>query len=77
MVLSQIGSVMLTIPVILMLVVFVFRLDVLIFRSPAKQVARTGPRRFATYGSDETMTDPDGRVPAPVRGRSNSPYKHL
>jgi hypothetical protein len=69
MVLSQIGSVLLTIPVVLMLVIFVFRLDVLIYRTPARQTASTRRPRFANFNSDGAMTDPDGRVPVPVRGR--------
>lgn len=73
MVLSQIGSVLLTIPVVLMLVIFVFRLDVLIFRTPAKQAVAASRRpRFANFDSEGLMADPDGRVPVPVRGRRSA-----
>jgi len=68
MVLSQIGSVLITIPVVLLLVIFVFRLDVLIFRTPARQaVSSTQRPRFANFNSEGLMADPDGRVPVPVR----------
>ena len=63
MTLSQTDSVLLAIPFIALLAVFVFRLDVLLFRSPAKQVARASRPRFANFDRDGmAMADPDGRV---------------
>ena len=66
---SQTGSVILAVPFILLLALFVFRLDSLLFRTPAKQaVARPQRPRFANFEpSSMLMTDPDGRVSYPAR----------
>ena len=68
--LSQTDSILLAIPFVCMLAVFVFRLDVLIFRSPAKPAATSTRPRFANFNGDEMlMADPDGRVPQPARSQ--------
>jgi hypothetical protein len=67
--LSPIDSVIFAIPVFSLLALFVFRLDVVLFRTTAKQAAgRSHRRRFANFESSATlMTDPDGRVSQPTR----------
>lgn len=67
--LSQANSVILGIPSVLLLAVFVFRLDSLLFRTPAKQaLTRSERRRFANFESTSMqMADPDGRVAQPAR----------
>ncbi len=67
--LSQTSSMILAIPFVLLLALFVFRLDSLVFRTPAKPAsARSQRPRFANFEpSSMLMTDPDGRVSYPAR----------
>lgn len=67
--LSQTSSMILAVPFILLLALFVFRLDSLLFRTPAKPAAARSQRpRFANFESSSMlMTDPDGRVSYPAR----------
>jgi hypothetical protein len=75
--LSPIDSVIFAIPVFSLLALFVFRLDVVLFRTTAKQAAERSQRRnFANFESTSMlMTDPDGRVSQSPRKRSRSAYK--
>ena len=65
---SQISSVILAVPLVAMLALFVFRVDSLFFRAPARQAVASQRPRFANFEPSSTlMTDPDGRVTGVAR----------
>lgn len=69
---SQTDTVLLAIPFVSLLAAFVFRLDVIIFKSNAKKPDSSRPR-FANFDADGmAMADPDGQIALPVRGRMKS-----